>query len=158
MAEHKIGEYQMGPRPNRSTINNTLMIRQIYVKCHEYNTELHSVFVDFMQAFDLVNRLMIHECLKQYKVPRKLINLVQNTMQQTKVKVKINTDMTEQLEITSGVKQGDPLSVLVLCTVMDVTISKLLATGNISTRLKQISAYADDIIITEIYEMYKKAS
>jgi hypothetical protein len=30
---------------------------------------------------------------------------------------------------------------------MDVIISKLEAKGNISTRLKQISAYADDIII-----------
>jgi hypothetical protein len=30
---------------------------------------------------------------------------------------------------------------------MDVIISKLEARGNISTRLKQISAYADDVII-----------
>ena len=30
---------------------------------------------------------------------------------------------------------------------MDVTLSKLEARGNISTRLKQISVYADDIII-----------
>jgi uncharacterized protein YbbK (DUF523 family) len=63
-------------------------------------TELHNVFVDFMQAFDAVNRSMIPECLKQYKVPRKLINLVQDTLQPTKVKVKINNDMTEQFEIT----------------------------------------------------------
>ena len=104
--------------------------------------------VDFMQAFDLVNRSMIPECLKQYKVPRKLINLVQVTLQQTKVKVKVNNDMTEQFEITSGVKQGDPLSVLLFVIVMDVIISKLEARGNTSTRLKQISAYADDVIIT----------
>jgi len=32
---------------------------------------------------------------------------------------------------------------------MDVIISKVEASGNISTRLKQISAYADDIIIIE---------
>ena len=45
---------------------------------------------------------------------RKLINLGQVTLQQTKVKVKVNNDMTEQIEITSGVKQGDPLSELLL--------------------------------------------
>ena len=67
-------------------------------------------------------------------------------MQQTKVKVKINNDMTEQFEITSGVKQGDSMSALLFSTVMDV-ISKLEARGNISTRLKQILAYAADIII-----------
>jgi retron-type reverse transcriptase len=55
--------------------------------------------------------------------------------------------MTEQFEITSGVKQGDPLSALLFSIVMDVIISKLEARGNISTRLQQISAYADDVII-----------
>ena len=95
MVEHKIGEYQMGFRPNRSTINNIFLIRQIYETCNEYNIELHNVFVDFMQAFDSVNRSMIPECLEQYKVPRKLIYLVQVTLQQTKVKVKVN-NMTEQ--------------------------------------------------------------
>ena len=77
-----------------------------------------------MQAFDSVNRSTIHECIKQYKVPRKLIKLVQATLQRTKVKVKINNDMTEQFEITSGVKQGDPLSALLFSIVMDVIISK----------------------------------
>jgi hypothetical protein len=61
--------------------------------------------VDFTQAFDSVSRSMIPECLKQYKVPRKLI------------------------------KQGDPLSALLFSIPMDVIISKLEATGNISTRL-----------------------
>jgi hypothetical protein len=92
---------------------------------------------------------MIPECLKQYKVPGNLIKLVQTTLQRTKVKVKINNDMTEQFEITSGIKQGDSLSALLFSIVMDVIISKVEATGNISTRLQQISAYADGIIIIE---------
>jgi hypothetical protein len=52
--------------------------------------------------------------------------------------------MTEQFEITSGVKQGDPLSAILFSVVMDVIISKLEARVNVSTRLKQISAYTDD--------------
>ena len=54
----------MGFRPNRSTIDNIFIIRQIYEKCHEHNIELHNIFVDFMQALDSVNRPMIPECLK----------------------------------------------------------------------------------------------
>jgi hypothetical protein len=89
VVEHKIGEYQMGFRPNRSKIDNIFIIRQIYEKCHEHNIELRNVFVYFMQAFDSVNRPMIPECLKQYKVPGKLIKLVQSTLRQTRVNVKI---------------------------------------------------------------------
>jgi hypothetical protein len=94
IVEHKIGDYQMGFRLNRSTIDNIFIICQIYEKCHEYNIELHDVFVDSMQAYDSVNRSMIPECLKQYKVPRKLINLFQDTLQHTKLKVNINNDDT----------------------------------------------------------------
>jgi len=39
-------------RPNRSTIDNIFMVRQIFEKCHEYNIELHNIFVDYSQAFD----------------------------------------------------------------------------------------------------------
>jgi hypothetical protein len=123
------------------------MIRQIYEKCHEYKIELNNVFVDFMQAFASVNRSIIPECLKQYNVPRKLINLVQDTLQPTKFKVKINNDMTEQFVMTSRVKQVNPLSAPLFIIVMDVIISKLEVRCNISTRLEQISAYADDVII-----------
>jgi hypothetical protein len=56
--------------------------------------------------------------------------------------------MTEQFEITSGVSQGDPLSALLLSIVVDDIISKLEAGGSISTRLKQIWAYADEVIMT----------
>ena len=46
VVEHKIREYQMDFRPNRSTIDNIFIIHQIYEKCREYNIELHNVFVD----------------------------------------------------------------------------------------------------------------
>jgi hypothetical protein len=75
-----------------------------------------------MQVLDSINRSIIPECLKQYKVSRKLINIVQDILQHTKVKVKINNDMTGQFEITSGVKQSDPLSELLFSIVMEAII------------------------------------
>jgi hypothetical protein len=45
--EPEIGNYQMGFRPDRSTIDNIFIVRQIYEKCYEYNIELHNRIVDF---------------------------------------------------------------------------------------------------------------
>jgi hypothetical protein len=56
----EIGNYQMGFRPNRSTIDNIFTVRQIYEKCYEYNIDLHNIFIDFSYAFDTVNRDVIH--------------------------------------------------------------------------------------------------
>jgi len=46
------------------------------------------------------------------------------------------------------VKQGDPLSATLFRIVIDDILKQLEPTGNISTRLEQFSAYADDILIT----------
>jgi len=56
-------------------------VRQIYEKCHEYNIDLHNIFIDFSQAFDTVNTDVIHNSLIKHNVPDKLIKLIKLTMQ-----------------------------------------------------------------------------
>jgi hypothetical protein len=46
------------------------------------------------------------------------------------------------------VKQGDPLSATFFSMIIDSIMNQLDVRGNISTRLKQSIAYADDILIT----------
>jgi hypothetical protein len=46
-----------------------------------------------------------------------------------------------------GVRQGDPLTALLFSVVLDSIITNLEVRGNITTRLKQICTYADDIVI-----------
>ena len=145
--ENKLGDFQMGFRPNRSTIDNIFRVRQIFEKCYEYNIELHNIFVDYSQAFDSVNRNKIIECLTKYKVPKKLI-LIGLTFINPTAKVKIGNQLTNEFRIVSGIKQGDPLSATLFSIVIDNVLKQLDLKGNISTRIKQCSAYADDILIT----------
>jgi len=122
-------------------------VREIYEKCHEYNIDLHNIFIDFSQAFDTVNRDVIYNSLIKHNVPDKLIKLIKLTMQQTKMKVKVNNRYSEWFEMTTGVRQGDPLSALLFSVMLDSVITNLEVQGNITTRLKEICAYADDIAI-----------
>jgi hypothetical protein len=69
-------------------------------------------------------------------------------MQQTKIKVKVNNSYSEWFETKTWIRQGDPLSALSFNVVLDSVITKLEVQGNITTWLKQICAYADDILIT----------
>ena len=68
-------------------------------------------------------------------------------MQQTKMKVKVNHSYSEWSEMKTGVRQGDPFSTLLFSVALDSVIANLEVRGNITTRLKQICAYADDIVI-----------
>jgi len=53
-----------------------------------------------------------------------------------------------EFRVESGVKQGDPLSPTLFSLVIDTVLTKLDLRDNISTRLRQLTAYADDVLIT----------
>jgi hypothetical protein len=124
------------------------MVRQIFEKCYEYNIELHNIFVDYNQAFDSVNINKIMEFLVNYEIPKKLIKLVGLTLTNTTARIKIGSQLTSEFRIVSGVKQGDPLSATLFSIVIDNVIKQLDLKGNISTRIKQCSVYADILLTT----------
>jgi len=63
----------MGFRTNRSTIYNIFIVRQIIGKCHEFNIELHNLFIDYTHLFDSFVGDKIIECLNKFEIPSKLI-------------------------------------------------------------------------------------
>ena len=97
--EGKLGEYQTGFRPNRSTVDNIFTLRQMYEKCYEHNIEMHSAFIDFNQAFDSINRGTVITVLKEMQIPRKIVNLINMVTQHTKARIKLNNEYTEQIEV-----------------------------------------------------------
>ena len=84
----------------------------------------------------------------KYDVLDKLIKLRALTLAQASSKVKINRDITEELIVKGGVKQGDPLSAALYSLVIDKILKQKELRGNITSRLQQRTAYADDILLT----------
>jgi len=81
------------------------------------------------------------------QIPGKIVSLVNMVTQHTKAKIKLNNEYTEQIEVKNGFKQGDLLSTILFCTVMELQMKKLEIRGNITTRLKQVCVYADDVVL-----------
>jgi len=146
--ESKLSDVQSRFRPNRSTLDNVFIVRQTFEKCYEYNIDLHNMFIDYTQTFDSVKRNKVLECLIQYNIPAKLQKLIALTLTGTNAIVKINNEFTDKFDVQTGVKQGDPLSATLFSIARDSVLKKMELRGNISTRLKQCTAYADDILIT----------
>jgi hypothetical protein len=70
---------------------------------------LCNVFIDYTQAFDSFYRDKIIKCLNNYDIISKLIKLIAKKLQDTKVRVKVNQNYAENSEISTEVKQGDPI-------------------------------------------------
>jgi len=60
----------------------------------------------------------------------------------------MNRDFTEEFIVACGVKQGDPLSATLFSLVIDTILKQVGLRGNITTRMKQCTAYADDNMLT----------
>jgi hypothetical protein len=104
--------------------------------------------VDYIHAFDSVYRNRLIECLRKFDVPDKLIRLIALTLINTRARVEVNRDFTEEFIVTCRVKQGDPLSTTLFSLVIDTILKQMELRGNITTHLKQYSAYADDTLLT----------
>jgi len=116
-------------------------------KCYEFGIELHNVFIDFKQAFEKVNRPKIYESLKVLKIPTKLIKLVKTTLTNSRAVVEVYQGRTDVFNINNGLRQGDALSTILFNLVLEAALLKVDLRGNISTRTKQLCAYADDVVI-----------
>ena len=107
---------------------------------------MHVLFIDFKQAFDSVDRQKTTQILQELRIPNKLVRLIKMTLQNTGAKVKIQNLTSKPFSISSGVRQGDPLSATLFNLILDSVI-KLILRGDISLKLKQIVAYADDVAL-----------
>ncbi|KAL4113249.1 hypothetical protein QTP88_016908 [Uroleucon formosanum] len=51
-----IGEYQAGFMIGRSTVDQIHIIKQLAEKSHEFNKDIHLMFIDYKAAYDSINR------------------------------------------------------------------------------------------------------
>jgi len=73
--EKVMGDYQNGFRDGRSVIDNIFGLKMINEKLWEYNQSVQYLFTDFQKAYESVHRDKLWECMKEFKIPTKLINM-----------------------------------------------------------------------------------
>ena len=126
-------------------------------KHYEHNQDLHMLFVDFKQAFDSKDRHKLYRVMEDMKIPYKLITLVRMTMKNTTARVKVTNKLNNSFTFNAG--QGDGQSTTLFILVLHHGVQKIDQRGTVFTKLSQICAYADDIVImartlkkiTEVY-------
>ena len=92
------------------------------------------------------------QSMKTVKIPEKIINLVEATLEGFRSKMKLSDGCSESFETETGLRQGDALSPMLFNIVLEAVLINIDKRGNISTKMRQICAYADDISVTNIQE------
>lgn len=148
----RIGEYQAGFRPNRSTVDQIFTLSQILEKRIERNIPTHILFIDFKKSYDCLSRNSIWNAMQEIGVPKKLIRMTKECTNNSRNKVRVMGEESESFGVESGVKQGDGLSPLLFNITLEKVIKDLWKDNRLPAKLL---AYADDIALfgNNIYEI-----
>ncbi|VDO95660.1 unnamed protein product [Schistosoma margrebowiei] len=87
------------------------------------------VFLDIKAAFDSVDREVLWQCLSLKGVPKKYINLIQALYSNTTDRVRVYGELSSELIISSGVRQGCPLSSFLFNFVVNVLLEITLSSS-----------------------------
>ena len=148
--EKVMGDYQKGLRDGRSVFDNIFALKIIKEKLWEYNQSVQYLFIDFQKACDSIHRDTLWDCMKEFEIPTKLINMCKTCVQTARSVVRIEGTLSSFFENKPGLKQGDPLSPILFNLALQKVIQSInMVPSGIKIGKEQLNvlANADDIAL-----------
>ena len=142
---------QNGFRSKRSCQDHIYALSSIIRNRKSSGNETFCAFVDFKKAFDWVSRdLLLYKLNTSFNVHGRLFNTLENIYSKSTAQIRINSLLTEEFNVTSGVKQGDIISPLLFSMYLNdlaTGIKDLNCGVDINSLNVSILLYADDIVL-----------
>jgi hypothetical protein len=90
------------------------------------NTQLHLAFIDLTKAYDWVNRAALWRILRTYRVPSKIVELLEDLHTGTLAAVRLGGDRGGEFTVSSGVRQGCIVAPLLFNVFLDFVVKQAL--------------------------------
>ena len=97
--------------------------------------------VDLEKAFDRVPRKVLEWALRKKEIPDVLVRSVMSLFEGAKTRVRVDSELSEEIEVNVGVNQGSVLSPFFFAVVIDV-VTEFAREGALGELL-----YADDLVL-----------
>ncbi|CAH8567887.1 unnamed protein product [Dicrocoelium dendriticum] len=120
--EIQIRQEQAGFRRGRGCIDHIFTLRQLLEHRHIYWRPTVVVFFDIKCAFDSVERHALWGCLLRKGVPEKYVNIIRALYARSSGRVRAYGKLSSPFNISSGVRQGFPLSPFLFNFAIDEVI------------------------------------
>lgn len=126
MLDKKLLEEQAGFRAGRSTLDQVFILRTVMERSREFNQPLHICFIDLQKAYDSVDRQTLWRISRAYGISDKMIRMIRLLYEDTRAKVRIDGDLSTDIQMKTGVKQGCLLSPILFNIYIDFVMRQVL--------------------------------
>ena len=160
----------------RQLYHHTLLIREIISQAKIDKKPVYIISFDQEKAFDQVNWEYLEMVLKKFDFPETFISLIKTLYNEIESTVLINGNLTSFFKVLRGLRQGCPLSLLLLYILISETLGNYIESGKIEGYKMPVTGemvkhlqYADDTsailnnlteieTILEMFRFYCKAT
>ena len=143
--EEKLGKWQHGFRPGKSTTDLIFYMKMLIEKNIEWGKKMYVAFIDLEKAFDRVSRDRLWSVMRDpiYEIPEKLVRAVVSMYEEPTNMVRGGAGEERWFEVRTGVRQGSVLSPLLFAVYLDSCLKRIcVRDGEVHTLV-----YADDAAI-----------
>ena len=116
-------EEQCSFRKSRGCADQLFALRQIIEKSMAFQLDISFCFIDFRAAFDSVDREQMYQIMKHYGLPQKVINIIRNSYDGFKCRVKTEGEKGRLFDVRTGVRQGDVWSPILLAVAKPALVA-----------------------------------
>lgn len=150
--EEHSGNTQFGFKSAMGTREAMYCIQLLTQKCYDQHKDVYIVFIDYQKAFDSIKHEHMLEVLQQIGLDAKDLRIIQNLYWNQTAVLRINNSLvTQELEITNGVRQGCILSPLLFNVYTEMIFQKALDSQQKGIKINGFPInnirYADDTAI-----------
>ena len=135
--------------PGRNIAKKLHTLNDVIRYGNSKNIEAVILFLDQEKAFDRVSHEFLLKTLRHLNFGDYFVSWVQIMLKDVTSQIKVNGFLTEDIDISRGVRQGDPLSALLYVLIAEVLGNQIRSNQNIKgitirDKEQKILQYADD--------------